>query len=285
VPEEATDVWREVLREAIAANPAPVVGTHFRDVVNLAAAKRELRFPPSDEQQLRFIQLLERYPDIVAVLRRPGQDFLVAPADKADLLTKRVQERLFGIRNDFFQALTTISQNRPYYDKTSDRVVWQEAGDTQTISDSLVPIEPTTLATEVKLRREFAEQMLEPAKSALLRTLEEPSPLQAFGKKVRDTGLQIQWHSFRTKRVLERMQHWASDKKVEWKDVWLTRERPSYRRQEPNVSADARNSREGVTSTERDPLHVLFSSLDAADMQRISIPLDLVLKVLGSRKP
>src|ERR1017187_7201624 len=82
VSEGTADAWRAILREAVAANPPPVVGTHFRSAVDFAAAKHQWRFPPAEETGLRFIQLLERYPDVISILRRPGQDFLVAPADR-----------------------------------------------------------------------------------------------------------------------------------------------------------------------------------------------------------
>jgi len=85
--EDTADPWREILREAIQANPTrPVVGTHFRAAIKSAASKRGLQFPPFGEPELRFIQLLERYPDVVAILRRPGQDFLVGPVGRSDLL-------------------------------------------------------------------------------------------------------------------------------------------------------------------------------------------------------
>jgi len=278
-------VWRGILREAIAANPPPVVGTHFRSAVDFAAAKHDLCFPPPEEQWLRFIQLLERYPDVVSVLRRPGQDFLVAPAERADLLARRVQDGLFGIRHDFFQAFTIISENRPCYEKTSDRVLWLGAESGQAAPDSLVPIAPATLAAETKLRRDFIGELQEPSRSQLLSTLEGPSPLQAFGRRVQETRLQIQWHSFRTKRVVERMQHWASENKIDWKDAWLTPGRTSNVEKERSALA-IRTQSGHVDSAPagHEPLHLLLSRLDAADIQRIAVPLDLVLKVLSATR-
>jgi len=283
VPEETPDVWREILREAIAVNPPPLLGTHFRSAVNLAVAKREA--PPVEESGLRFIQLLERYPDVISVLRRPGQDFLVAPAEKKDLLAKRVQDHLFGIRHDLFQAFTTISENRPYYDKTADRVVWQEVEEGQTVPDTLVPIEPATSETEAKLRHDFAEKMQEPLRSQLLKTLEDHWPLQAFGKKVKDLSLQTQWHSFRTELVVQKMQRWASEYKIDWKDAWLTPGRiGGLEKERSYLATRTQSSRLDGSRTEHDALHLLFSGLDAADIQRIAIPLDLVLKVLSATK-
>jgi hypothetical protein len=284
VSEEAASAWRETLREAVAANPAPVVGTHFRVAVDVAAARHHLQFPPVDEPRLRFIQLLERYSDVVSILRRPGQDFLVAPAERADLLARQVQDRLFGIRQDFFQAFTIISDNQPFYDKTADRVIWRSVEDGQVVPDSLVSIEPATPATEIELRRDFTQGIQEPSQSLLLKALQDPLPLQAFGRKVQEAKLQIQWHSFRTKRVLARMQRWASEKNIEWKDVWLTQGRPGYSGKDRESAVSAQSGRVDSSHTEREALHMLFSGLDAADIQRIAIPLDLVLKVLSAAK-
>ena len=244
--EETTDLWREILREAIQVNSTqPVIGTHFRAAIDSAADKRGLQFPPSGEPELRFIQLLERYPDVVSILRRPGQDFLVGPAGRSDLLVKGIQTRPYGIRHDLFQAFTTVSHNRPYYDKSADQVVWQKPGEAQVLPDSWVAIEPTTEAAETQMRRDFAETLAEQSarRSQLLDALTHPLPLQAFGRAVKDAGLQREWHSFRTERVLERIQRWARDKQIEWKDAWLTEGPTAYTwKNQAGVSSEARIS-------------------------------------------
>jgi hypothetical protein len=154
---ETVDSWQEILREAIGGRTHPLIGTHFRAAVGSLASKRGLQFPPPEEPGLRFIQLLERYPDVVSVLRRPGQDFLVAPAGRSDLLAGEIQQRLYFIRPDLFGAFTVVTNDHLHYDKARDRVVWQKAGDTPPSPDSVVPIEPTTMAAELQLRRDFAE--------------------------------------------------------------------------------------------------------------------------------
>ena len=281
--EEMTDRWREIVHEAIQANSTqPVMGTHFRAAIDSAASKRGLQFPPSGEPALRFIQLLQRYPDLVSILRRPGQDFLVGPAGRSDLLVKGIKKgRFYGIRHDLFQAFTTVSHNRPYYDKSADQLVWQTPGEGQAMPDSWVPIEPTTEAAEIQLRRDFAETREEQStiRSQLLGALTNPAPLSVFGRAVREAGLQREWHSFRTERLLEKIQRWAKDKQIQWKDAWLTEGPTDYtRKNETSLSSDTR------IRTEDDPLQVLFSGLNAADIQRISIPLDLVLKAISSPK-
>lgn len=279
--DESTNQWREVLCAAIEANSTwPAIGTHFRSGIDSAASQRGLRFPPANEPELRFIQLLQRYPDVVSILRRPGQDFLVVPAGKSDLLAKRIQGQLYGIRQDLFQAFTIVSDSHPYYDKTADQVIWHKNAVGQ-LSDSLVPITPTTEAEEIELRRDFAKTRAEqsPPRSQLMGALTNPLPLQAFSRVVKDAGLQREWHGFRTERLLEKIQNWAKEKKIEWKDAWLT-EGPTDHTWKDRASL----SGEALRRTEGDALQILFSGLDAADIQRISIPLDLVLKAISSPK-
>jgi hypothetical protein len=279
----AEDSWREILREAVAENGDQAsIGTHFRSAVNGAAAKRGLRFPPDAEPDLKFIQLLQRYPDVVTVMRRPGQDFLVAPAGRSDLFAHGVQGRLFGIRKDLFEAFSVISDSPHYFEKVSDRVIWRKP-EADALPESWVTIPPVTLDHEIQLRRDFAESLSEQAaaRSVLLKSLDGAAlPLQSFGKAVRDVGVQREWHTFRTERLVERIQRWAKDAGIAWKDAWLT-EGPTDRtwNRESELSAQ-------MPQSERDALHVLFSGLDAADIQRIAIPLDLVLKAISSsRKP
>jgi hypothetical protein len=280
--EETPDVRREILREVISAKLAwPVVGTLFRGAVNSAASKRNVQFFPPEEG-LRFIQLLEGYPDLLSILRRPGQDFLVAPAGRSDLLASKIHERLYGIRRDLFDAFTTVSNAQRLYDKTTDRVVWRKPGTDPPPPASSVPIVAPTLAAELQLRHNFIETLPEHSmsRSLLTNALTDGRPLQVFGMKVKEAELQRKWHSFRTERLLETIQHWARAEKIEWKSTWLTEGPTGY----ANKSEPAGSER--PAPVQRNPLQLLFSALDATDIQRISIPLDLVLKAISlSHKP
>jgi hypothetical protein len=279
--EETADPWREILRDTINAHTVwPVPGAQFRVALNSAAHKRALQFPPAGEPRMRFVQLLERYPDVVAILRRPGQDILVAPAGRSELLAKGIQNEFYGIRHDLFGAFTIVSENRPYYDKAVDRVEWLNAGEEPASGSTWIPVERPTSTGEVKLRRDFAESPENSAsRSLLLNALESPLPFQAWSGAIKATGLQRSWHVFRTKRLQEKIQRWARDNGIEWKEAWLT-ERPTAftpMKSRPSFSVPLQRK-------DGDPVQLLFSGLDAADMQRISIPLDLVLKAISSSK-
>jgi hypothetical protein len=282
VPENTPDIWRDVLREAIGLYPPPILGTHFRSAVDDVISRRGER-PPS-ESFTKFIQILERYPDVLLVLRRPGEDFLVAPADRRDAFARQVQEQWLRIRHDIFQAFTTISDNKPFYDKTSDKVVWRSGDDPEPIPEQLSEIESATAESEVRLRHDFAERQEAP-KAHLLAALETPLPLQSFGQAIKDLGLQASWHRFRTERVIEKMQLWASTNRIDWKDAWLARGRSTYaERVHPLATPSESESRSQKSgAAERTALEALFVGLDAADIQRIAIPLDLVLKAMTAK--
>jgi len=272
VPEVDTE-WSEILRQAVGIEPAqPIVGSRFRKIVSELAAERGRSFPPEGESALKFIQLLERWPEIVSIMRRPGQDFIVAPAGDSDVLTNEIKDQLFGIRRDLFDAFTTISKALPLYDKTQDRVVWR-SGEiaAHLVTSNFVPIPKSSEEDAIQLRREFAESRLEAVRVSLIASLSDGKPLQAFGRAIKQTGLQIEWHSFRTKRVLEQLQQWANSNGIEWKAVWLTGKDDRAR------SVQLRSC-EQTSAIDQDALKALLSSLEPADMQRISIPLDLVIK-------
>ena len=275
---ETADPWREILREAIGEGATePLRGTHFRSALDASAAKHGLRFPPESEPNLKFIQLIQRYSDVVSIMRRPGQDFLVVPAGRSDLLTKGVQGRIFGIRKDLFDAFTIVSNDRRFYDKAADKIFWRRLDTTDEPSHTGVPIEPPTTASEIELRREFVASLSEEStRLALSDALAQPLPFSAFGKSVRGVGVQRAWHRFRTEQLSERIQRWAKDNGIEWKDAWLT-EGSSERWKDAALAPSTER-------VEADALHVLFSGLDAADIQRISIPLDLVLKVISASR-
>lgn len=276
---ESSSQWSDVLREAIGAEPTqPEIGTRFRQVVVDKAERLGLSFPPADEPTLRFIQFLERYPEIVSVLRRPGQDFLVVPAGKTDLLAEGIKDRLYGIRRDLFEAFTLVSAAVRFYNRSEDRVEWRSTGSAgEIISNGLVPIAGPSKQEAIDLRRSFAETIPEPSRDELLAALSDSMAFQAFSRVVKTTGLQREWHIFRTKQVHDQIQQWARLNEIGWKAAWLT-ETPSYQGTEPF------GVRGPSMRIDDNALRVLFSRLDAADLQRISVPLDLVLKVLSDSR-
>lgn len=265
------DVWRSVLTEALAQAPSqPLRGTSFRSIVDRIAAKHDTVFPPPEEPGLRFVQLLQRYPDIVTFARRPGQDMLVVQAGRTDLLAAEPPSGWVGIRADLFAAFTQVQTGQiPLYDKDSDRVVWLSDTSVSPKLD-LTPIPPTSLEAEIQLRKGFIGLLPDgDSTDSLNASIKETSPLFNFGREIREHRLQQKWHSFRTERVKERIQKWAAEANVTWRDAWLTTGR-----------TPGRQERAPLAQLPIEELSALLSRLETSDLQRISIPLDLVLKAL-----
>jgi hypothetical protein len=263
--------WHSVLSEALAQAPnEPQQGTSFRALVDRVAATHGLAYPPANEPNLRFVQLLQRYPDILTVVRRPGQDMLVIPAGRTDLLASKPQMLSLRIREDLFGAFTQIRSGMPVYDRDTDTVTWQP--EEAVLPDGGVRIPKATQQGEIELRRQFSESApADDVKSRLYEALNSSSPFYTFGKEVREMGLQPKWHVFRTERIREKMEAWANDAGLTWKDAWFTRGRHE---RIPTRTATASNT------TQVEALTKLLTRLGSADLQRISVPLDLVLKAL-----
>jgi hypothetical protein len=200
---------------------------------------------------------------------------LLVPAGRTDVLASEPQAASVSIRVDLFAAFTQFRTGQvPYYDRDQDRVIWVAEADKRE-APNLVPIPPATVESETQLRQEFIENVPAPLSDQLSSVLKGVSPLFLFGREIRNNGLQRKWHIFRTERVMEKIQRWATDSKIAWKDAWLTSNRilpPTFRK--------------AVSATESDveALSALLTRLDASELQRISIPLDLVLKALKPRR-
>lgn len=274
LPLTTNDTWQQILRDALEDSPEPPIrGTSFRAAVERAAARKGVTFPPADQPEVRFAHFVGQFPDIVTISRRPGQDMLIVPAGRADLLAASPQSPLVGIRKDLFEAFTQIRGSlAPFYDRDSDSVIWET---TPALRSNLVPVPPASQASELDLRREFAKAVPEPSLSMLLASLNGSSPLYSFGNSVREQGLQRQWHAFRTERVMEKIQRWATESNISWRDAWLTSPRRGQ-------FAAKDQGTEAVRSGES--LNSLLDGLDSADLQRIAVPLDLVLKALRHRR-
>lgn len=272
------DPWPDVLLAAVGLAgkdiSEPILGAHFRQLVAQAASAKGVAFPPASEPGLRLGELVRRYPSIVVSLSRPGQDMLLAPASRPELLTqKQKQESPTGIRSDLFVAFTRIGPSRqPWYDPEQDTVVWLEAAPE---TDRLVPIPSPALGDEVAIRRAFAEQIDdERVQQLLLEALAATKPLPAFTAFVRAENLQRRWHLFRTGALIERIRKWAQQFGLPWQESWLTSSESRANSSAPGKHA----SMIDADSQQRFLQGVL--RLSAEEMARISIPLDVVLKLL-----
>lgn len=263
-------LWRTILLAAFPSTvKEPILGSTFGQEVVRVAQQHGARFPPESEPDLKLVQLLERFPDVVAILRRPGKDILVVPAGQAEVLAAAPGKELVGIRMDLFEALTQIRDEQAFYNKRDDSVRWGSL----TPDPESLPLPKSTLENEVSLRRDFARGLSGSGGPELLAALEEQLPLSAFARGLRALHLQRQWHVFRTKNLLARLKDWATSNDIDWKEQWLSDSLAGSQRAVRLFQAsDLRSA---------DTLAALFERLDADDLRRISVPLDLILKAFS----
>jgi hypothetical protein len=265
--------WREILSEslklALSSRDGPVEGARLQPLLKRVAENRGLSFPPQSEPDLRLHEFLSRFPDVVRVQRRPRQDLLVVPVDRADLLTAAVE--FVSVRKDMFDAFTRVSPtHKAWYSREEDRVIWLAAAAVPK-GPGLTAIPPVSAEAEKALRAAFAAQVENAdVQARLLTALKDPTPFSSFSKAIHALYLQRSWHAYRAQRVIQAIQTWASENKVPWKEAWLV------------SSSEAQGGVSGQQGLAISPTRLAeaIASLDGDDLSRITIPLDIVAKLL-----
>ena len=277
MPIEWDVLVERTLANGVQACSGPIPGAKFRQMIAAEATKEGLAFPPPGMQ--RFSKFVEQYPSKLIVQRRPGQDFLVAPANTPQLLATDSFEGAARLRDDIFRALTQIplhSKGIPFYFPAQDAIQWLNPDEPKPADAIEMPT--ATLEHELGDRTAFANEPSIPelAKQAILEALKGSAPLGAFTGLNRDYGLTRQWHEFRMKQLVERLRVWAKSKNISWQSGWI--QERQVQKSFPQPVADA-VSLDGM----REFMTSLAGELRESDLARISVPLDLVLRVLRNK--
>ncbi|MGK5024204.1 hypothetical protein [Janthinobacterium sp. RB2R34] len=278
--------WRalvvECLQEAMSRNPdRPVAGAPFSQLLKRRAEVEGLDFPPAPFK--KFLPFVESFKDVVIVQTRPGQDALIVPSDRADLLSSPSDSRANRLRDDIFLALTSLgarSNADPFYLRESDEINWFGHG--QARPQNALPFPKASFEQEIADRTAFIDSTEETLphenKARLSAALQATSPLGAFSREIKNLQLSQAWHRFRMRAILTRLQRWASDSGLEWKSAWIsensaTSEQVPAAEQIPVPQADVLAGAFG-----REFFTALAEVVSDDDLHRISIPLDLVAK-------
>ncbi len=274
------DVWLDVIQEAlnetIESSGSAVAGAKLRNEVARIAKGRGLEFPPPGMG--RFSSLIEQYPDDFIVHRLPGQDLLVAPKSRADLLllsSSRRTGNLADIREDLFAALTLIDSSRaPYFLPNTDSVIWVPRNSPSPEGAFALPA--TTLDQELALRQMYADTVDDPnVKDSLTKALKGESPLHHFGATIKYARLSKKWHIFRLQQIAERLRLWAEQVGVHWNPNWVGNVTPHI---VPLTVSTAPS-----TAEDKRQFFDLMNLLTEEDISRISVPLDIVLRLVVRR--
>lgn len=277
-PEQWAEVLKEAVQRGVQERRGPVPGARLRQLVAKVALDRGIQFPPTETPNIKFGQFLDQHPGIVAVRRRPEADILVAPTDHPELLLEvpTPHQSLAGIRSDLFYAFTRILPSRQaWYDQTNDRVEWHPKG-TELPKEQYTKIPFLTIEEAQEARKKFSASQGNPE---IRRRLEQaavhPAGLAAFTEAIRDSGLRGEWHQCRVRALVDRIGNWAKEASIQWRDAWLT----TSSRGQPETSTLPEASQDS-----RHALATMLQSMDQQDLSRISVPLDVVLKLLQRRR-
>jgi hypothetical protein len=274
------EIWNEVVAEALKrgleTSDGAVPGAKLRELVARIAPKHGVSYPLPGREDEKFADFLKQFSSSVIVLRREGQDLLVAPSDAPQLLDRSANVYA-QIRDDIFEAFTRIpkgsSPRQAWYARDTDTIEWLTE-DENPDGVRLVRIPAATLDQELSDRRAFSLSpgIEKDVQDKLLGTLTAHSALGSFSAVLRAYGLARKWHFYRFSEVVRRIKKWCESEKVLWRDEWLT---PVNQ----HSKADAVAAPSASTEARRTSFSQLVETLTDEDLRRISVPLDIVLKL------
>lgn len=299
--------WGMVVKTAterfVAVAGTAVPGSRLRQEVAVVAAEHRMVFPPLAFANYRFGDFVRHFAGkgVIAIKERDGQDLLVVPVSMEHLFEKPISAVVrtqTGIRPDFFDAFTKASQNKvAWYDKEGDRIDWFLAGISMGPAWTRIP--SVSLADALEDRAVFCDEVRDrdPERVSTLEATLVSKDLDAvskFADAIRVTGLQQDWFRFRFKLVTGRMEVWAGAEGIPWNPSWHTTGSRVGAAQSSSVPYEAPPpSKEGGTITPtnqggapppreewRESLGYFISRLDQSDLARISVPLDIVAKIV-----
>lgn len=275
------EAWNQIVAEALAAglktSGGPVPGAKLRELVVKAASTRNLHYPPSGHEQESFGDFLKHFDSIMLVRRRKGRDLVAAPADMPQLLAEAPESGASRLREDIFEAFTRIPRgmppSEPWYVVSDDTVVWLLPTELSG-SGQLIKIPAATLEQELSERKSFIQSvdLAEDAKSRIAASLDAHSGLGSFSKLIKAHGLSQMWHSHRFRTVVGRIRAWCAAAGVPWREEWVS---------SSDASKPPTQTRDAISARNQRYLFGRFVELLADDdLRRISVPLDIVLKVI-----
>jgi len=275
---KSNEVWDQIittaLNEGMQISGGAVPGAKLRQLINLIAAKHGEQYPPPGEEDKKFTEFLNQFSSLLIVLKRTGQDILIAPADKPQLLDLS-QDASTELREDIFEAFTRISSHqKPWYERGADRIIWAATEETLN-SDKFATIPSASLEQELGDRKAFASSPgIDPeVKDNLLPTLQEHSALWAFSKAIKKYGLSRRWHLFRFQEIVKRIRHWCESQHVDWHAEWL-------RTRAEGAAKVQIMKRAASIGGENHLFGKLIENLNDEELKRVSLPLDIVIKLL-----
>jgi len=275
------EAWKQIVAEALAVglktSDGPVPGAKLRQLILRVAKRRALTYPPTGHEQESFGDFLKHFESIALVRRREGRDLVVAPADMPQLLADAPESGGTRLREDIFEAFTRIPRglppSEPWYVLSDDTVVWLLPTELSG-SGELVKIPAATLELELGERKSFIQSvdLAEDVKNRLAESLDTHSGLGSFSKLIKAHGLSQIWHRHRFQAVVRRIRAWCTAAGVPWREEWVS---------SSDASKPLTPTGDDLSGTnQRRLFERLVQSLSDEDLRRISVPLDIVIKLV-----
>ncbi len=200
--------------------------------------------------------------------------------------------RVGRIRRDLWRAFVDWDPRlRRLFDPSSEAVRFiPRQPDAAGVADeeigprSPIEIEPISAEEQVRWMGQFVESLSDSDVQASLRdALGGPTPLQAFVRRVRATGVGVSWSAELTRHVATVIEDWASSHGLEL-DIMDRTERAvprpatlSTQRLDPQRVATRRVLDEAVADLLRSKLHRAIDRMPLADLLRLPLPAEYLL--------
>lgn len=266
--------------DQVSKSGAAVPGAKFRSFVSKIAADNHVQFPPDGMSS--FAKFLENFPHKVIIQRTPGRDIQIAPIGRGELLAEpTVSSPFTRIREDFFSALTALPNPKEpvthYYSIETDEVFCQSSAVEMPVDG--IPLPPGGLEQEVEVRRAFIDgvKLDSTIKGKLSEALDGAKPLASFTHAARAYGVAQKWHKFRLKALAQKLKDWSDERGLIWQPTWVT----GSPGKSPAVIAEVAEPL--VDEELENGLQSFLARLSREDVSRISVPLDVVLKLLSHK--
>lgn len=243
-----------------------MLGSHLKAAVLEDAQSRDVSF---DEKTLSFSSFADFISsrDFASVLRRPGTDVLVVPADQLAVLEAVERGELPEtvakprIRPDFWQAFVgfPVSGQLRFYDPVLNRVTTQIGG---IAPPGVFPITPINPGIQLKWRRDFVDSFGPNSPLFALRDkLNDGSGFRVFAAALRDNAdLTEQWNRVWFEHIRQFIAEWAESHRVAT-EIWLYL---------PELENDAQSLRRR--------LYALLDNVPTAELLDLKIPLRWVFR-------
>jgi len=249
----------------VESKKSAVKGAYLKQYLMTSRASQELKTAIS---ATRFREFIQGFDDYLVATDKSSFDFLIVPKTYSSFLTQSG----LNIRSDFYKAFTQFSEtNKPYYDKETDSIIWAASS---TAGSPLIPIPNATIDLEIDRRKRFVSDMLSdntPLSDELLEKLSNRTTgLTDFSSALSKHLLHNKWMAYKKASVMKSIESWAKANDLPINSSWYIQSDS----QVPSNQLGLQESHRFSRFIEK------LSSLSEDDLKRISVPLDIVKKII-----